>query len=72
MSFTVERPYHYTFPRKNTPPVPGVCTLCGCTEEKPCVKGGATCAWTDKEQTLCTACTHRVWYLPDGKAVKSR
>ena len=31
----------------------GVCHKCGCTHNNPC-QGG--CAWTDKTETLCTAC----------------
>ena len=32
---------------------PGVCHRCGCTEANACPGG---CAWTDREQTLCTSC----------------
>ncbi len=35
---------------------PGVCRVCGCTEEDACIVGGVPCAWADKKRTLCTAC----------------
>lgn len=35
----------------------GACRVCGCTDNKPCTdEGGNQCAWTDKTETLCTAC----------------
>lgn len=37
--------------------VKGICRVCKCTETTPCTdEHGGTCAWTDKTQTLCTAC----------------
>lgn len=39
--------------RKRGRPRKGICRVCGCTETSPCPGG---CAWTDKSQTLCTAC----------------
>jgi hypothetical protein len=36
------------------PEQPGVCRWCGCTETTPCEHG---CAWANRQQTLCTACT---------------
>jgi len=35
---------------------PGVCRVCGCTDETPCLSEGWPCAWANKEHTLCTAC----------------
>jgi hypothetical protein len=38
-------------------PVGGGCRYCGCTQERACVLrtgGGETCAWFDRERTVCT------------------
>ncbi len=32
---------------------PGVCSICLCTHDRPCLVG---CSWANREQTLCTAC----------------
>ncbi len=39
-------------------PKSGVCRVCGCTHETPCMDPvtRTPCAWTDKTKTLCTAC----------------
>jgi hypothetical protein len=42
----------------------GVCRYCGCTETTPCLERVGRqvvqpCAWTDRTQTLCTACQRR-------------
>ncbi len=39
-------------------PIPGVCMVCGCTDEMPCYDAatGLTCAWTDDTRTICTRC----------------
>jgi hypothetical protein len=38
----------------------GVCRKCGCSELDACVGAlGDGCAWTDRTQTLCTACEDR-------------
>ncbi len=45
-------------PASQPEPVPGVCRYCGCTWERPCVLstgGGETCAWFDRDRTICTA-----------------
>jgi hypothetical protein len=34
---------------------PGTCRWCGCTERDPCPGG---CGWADRQQTLCTSCSH--------------
>lgn len=36
--------------------ISGICRLCGCTENSPCILGSdyETCAWVDAEQTLCS------------------
>ena len=37
--------------------IPGICKVCGCTDDDPCwnpVNG--TCWWADEEQTLCSHC----------------
>jgi hypothetical protein len=34
-------------------PCPGVCMVCGCTEDRACDGG---CSWVDEAQTLCSAC----------------
>lgn len=39
--------------KKRGRPRKGVCRVCGCTETSPCPGG---CAWTDRTETLCTAC----------------
>lgn len=36
--------------------VPGVCQICGCTDELAC-EGG--CSWVDDERTLCSQCAKR-------------
>lgn len=33
-------------------PRPGVCRVCGCTDEAGCLEG---CSWADAEHTLCTS-----------------
>ena len=40
-------------PKEEKKSEPGVCRVCGCTEENAC-EGG--CAWANEEKTLCTAC----------------
>ncbi len=35
---------------------PGVCNLCGCTDDHACDGG---CAWVDDEHTICTRCVER-------------
>jgi hypothetical protein len=32
----------------------GICRVCGCTEEKPCILEDRTCWWVDKAHTLCS------------------
>ena len=41
-------------------PVPGVCRVCGCTEDNPCFnpKHGY-CSWTDSTMTLCSHCANK-------------
>jgi len=34
-------------------PVPGVCRVCGCTDDEACFGG---CWWVDAAQTVCSAC----------------
>jgi ParB/RepB/Spo0J family partition protein len=34
----------------------GVCSKCLCTTSDPCDKGGKKCAWTNKDETLCSHC----------------
>lgn len=34
----------------------GTCAKCLCTKEDPCTKGGKPCAWTSRDETLCSAC----------------
>ena len=39
--------------------VPGVCVICGCTEDKcqQCIeRTGEPCSWANEERRLCTAC----------------
>jgi hypothetical protein len=39
--------------------VPGVCKLCGCTEEdcRRCIqRTGGPCMWVNEERTICSAC----------------
>ena len=50
-----------------SPSAAGVCKKCGCTETTPCDDGGLPCAWTDKTETLCTACNK-----PKKKAAAKR
>lgn len=36
---------------------PGVCRVCGCTGETPCIdQDGQPCYWVDEDRTLCSAC----------------
>ena len=41
-------------------PCPGTCRVCGCTDDRACIAGGAatyfTCHWIDDEHTLCSSC----------------
>jgi hypothetical protein len=37
----------------NAPWIPGVCRVCGCTEDRAC-EGG--CSWKDDTKTICTRC----------------
>lgn len=39
-------------------PKSGVCRVCGCTHETPCINPvtDEPCSWTDKTKTLCTSC----------------
>ena len=40
---------------KRFPGIAGICAQCGCTEFNPCVDWRLeTCAWANKEQTLCS------------------
>lgn len=37
--------------------MPGVCRICGCTEDNPCFHPDhGTCWWADDEQTICSHC----------------
>lgn len=37
---------------------PGICFVCGCSENQPCVdgNGGSPCSWVDAQQTVCSGC----------------
>ena len=38
-------------------PIPGVCKVCGCTEDNPCYNPKyGYCHWTDESMTLCSHC----------------
>ncbi len=38
-------------------PIPGVCRVCGCTEDNPCEHPDhGTCRWVDDDCTLCSHC----------------
>ena len=41
-------------------PIPGVCQVCGCTEDNPCFnpKHGY-CSWVDESMTLCSHCANK-------------
>lgn len=40
--------------------VPGVCRVCGCTENDPCYHPDyGTCWWADEEHTLCSHCAEK-------------
>lgn len=39
-----------------TAPVPGVCKICGCTDEQACITPDGPCCWVDEDHTLCSAC----------------
>lgn len=42
-------------PKKEWPDEAGVCRICGCTDEMPCIlDDGDACEWTDGAATLCT------------------
>lgn len=44
----------------NSPAVPGICRVCGCTEHDPCFHPNyGTCWWVDEEQTLCSHCADK-------------
>lgn len=40
-------------PKKHEDVKPGVCRICGCTDDNAC-EGG--CSWVNKDHTLCSAC----------------
>lgn len=44
---------------KSAKPKRGVCQKCGCTMTTPCMTDAGPCAWTDKTETLCTACAQK-------------
>ena len=57
-------------PEREAKPKKGVCRVCGCTETTPCPGG---CAWTDKTETLCTACAAKAKKGPaKGKNPKGK
>ena len=38
-------------------PLEGMCEVCGCTDEDPCIDDhGEPCGWQDATKTLCTTC----------------
>ena len=40
--------------------VPGICSVCGCTENDPCYHPDyGTCWWADEEHTLCSHCAEK-------------
>ena len=41
-------------------PIPGICRVCGCSEDNPCFnpKHGY-CGWADETQTLCSHCANK-------------
>lgn len=42
-------------------PIPGVCRVCGCTEDNPCYHPTyGTCWWVDEDHTLCSHCAETV------------
>jgi ParB family chromosome partitioning protein len=42
---------------KKTKPQPGICRVCGCTDDTPCEgPGGVLCHWADRTKTLCSVC----------------
>lgn len=46
-------------------PVPGVCQVCGCTDDNPCFNEDIPeqyCSWANPEQTLCTFCANEEIY----------
>lgn len=46
----------------------GTCSECGCTETTPCIdEYGDSCAWANKEKTLCTACAQKARKSGSGK-----
>lgn len=53
------------------PEAAGKCQICGCTEEKPCLGDsftGSTCAWANRQQTLCTSCVPKILFKYWGRA----
>ena len=41
-------------------PIPGVCRVCGCTEENPCFNPKyGYCTWADNTQTICSHCADK-------------
>ncbi len=34
----------------------GTCKVCGCTEERACLRDGHACSWWDIKKTLCNYC----------------
>ena len=48
-----------TLLKKIAEPVPGVCQVCGCTDNNPCLNPKVSdmyCHWVNPEQTLCSFC----------------
>lgn len=43
--------------RPDPGPREGMCEVCGCTQEDPCIDvDGEACGWQDATKTLCTTC----------------
>jgi len=58
--------------KKSDKPKSGICRVCGCTHETPCMDPVTMtpCAWADKTKTLCTACKRKKEVAGLEKAVK--
>ena len=45
----------------------GICRICGCTEELPCVdEWGEPCSWSVADPSICTFCDEGVPYQTGG------
>jgi len=48
--------YRAPIAREGAQSEPGVCRICGCTDNAACIVDGVPCSWVNEDHTLCSAC----------------